>query len=30
MVTFFDILLILCVALIAWFGGYVIYRLISD
>lgn len=30
MVIFFEILLILASILIAWFGVYVLYRLITD
>lgn len=30
MVIFFDILLVLCVAVIAWFTGYVAYRLVAE
>lgn len=30
MVIFFDILLALCVGMVLWFSGYVIYRLVSE
>lgn len=30
MLILFDILLLLCVAMVTSFGGYAIYRLVSD
>ncbi|OYD60877.1 hypothetical protein BDB13_5772 [Rhodococcus sp. OK302] len=30
MVIFFDALFALSIAMITWFGGYVVYRLVSD
>lgn len=30
MIILFDVLLVLCVVMITSFGGYAIYRLVSD